>query len=55
MSLPRRKLKEVLLINKELVLDDRIPSHIAMLVRDLVSYTNRVSSNSNNDSMGKVK
>ena len=54
MSLPRKKLKEVLLINEELVLEDRIPSRIAMLVRDLVSYRNRVSSNSNNSSVDKI-
>ena len=41
-SLPRRKLCEVLYITDELVLNDEIPNKVAVLVRDLISYRNRV-------------
>ena len=41
-GLPRRKLHDVLYVADELVLNDEIPSRVAMLVRDLISYRNRV-------------
>ena len=40
--LPRRKLFIVVCATEELLLSDRIPCRIALLVRDLVAYRNRV-------------
>ena len=40
--LPHRKLFTVLCATEELLLSDRIPCRIALLVRDLVAYRNRV-------------
>ena len=40
-GLPRRKLHEVPYVTDELMLNDEIPSRVAMLVRDLISYRNR--------------
>ena len=40
--MPRRKLHEALYGTDGLTLNDEIPSRVAMLVRDLISYRNRV-------------
>ena len=41
-SVPRRKMREVLNITEGLLLNSIIPSRVALLVRDFVSYRNRV-------------
>ena len=46
--LPRRKLFIVVCATEELQLSDRIPCRIALLVRDLVAYRNRVKVSINN-------
>ena len=51
LGLPRRKLQLILLVTEELLLNDRIPSCVAMLIRDLVSYRNRVSFDSQDSSL----
>ena len=38
MSLPKRKLCDVLWVSEELLLENKIPSRVAMLVRDVVYF-----------------
>ena len=55
-GLPRRKLLSVLCTTEEILLSDGIPSRVAVLVRDLVAYRNRVHKDNHNEmDSGKVK
>ena len=42
LALPRRKMSMVLYITEEILLNDGISSRIALLVKDLIAYKNRV-------------